>query len=69
MHEGYINGDETRYDLITDRRLDSHLWSHLADSTESYRDAAEEDTPPDELAKLRREVVAKMVRILDKGGV
>lgn len=69
MHDGYVNGDETRYDLITDRRLVSHLWGHLADSLESYRDAAERHTPTDELAKLRREVVAKMVRILDEGGV
>ena len=67
MHEGHVNGDETRYDLITDRRLDSHFWGHLADGIESYRDAAERETPTDMLAQLRREVVAKMVRILDEG--
>ena len=67
MQEGSVMGDESRYDLITDRPPNSPRWGYLADSIESYRDAVERDSATDELARLRRIVVANMVRILDEG--
>ena len=70
MHEGYSDGDDSRYDTIIEHpdKHNNPRWFRLAGQVERYRDMSDDtkNFNTGELAKLRRKIVANLVRMFEE---